>query len=270
MSQPHRGGPVPPYDGAERTDHVTEAPSTARSGREFWRDHLTGTASTTTSKEDALTDRQFQLLLEGARRLDDPFARQARFVIFATGRLGMRAGEVTHMTAEWIDWREKTIHVPSFDRCTKGRGGNGPCGYCREQAQSIAANNEDITVEQALSTRWAPKTAAGARAIPFDFETRVEMTVERFFEAYDTYPHSCASINRRVNRAAEAADDLDSQRVYPHGLRATASTFHAARGLTGLPLQSFMGWEKLATAETYLNGTTEATRRALRSVHSSR
>jgi integrase len=96
------------------------------------------------------------------------------------------------------------------------------------------------------------------------------MEIERFFEDLDSYPHCRGSINRRVTEAAEAAEGLDSDRVYPHGLRATASTFHASRGLTGLPLQSFMGWEKLATAETYLNGTAEATRRALRSIHSSR
>ena len=126
MSQPHRGGPVPPYDCAGRTDHAAEVTSTARSRHEFWRDHLTGTASTTTSKEDALTDRQFQLLLEGARRLDDPFARQARFVIFATDRLGMRAGEVTHMTAEWIDWHEKTIHVHRSTAVRRAVMGTGP------------------------------------------------------------------------------------------------------------------------------------------------
>jgi len=251
-------------------DRHRESSCTTGSQHGFWRDQLVDNGAVANSKEDALSDRQFQLLLEGARRLDAPYASQARFIIFATGRLGMRAGEVAHMSEQWIDWRERTIHIPPFDRCTKGRGAGEPCGYCVKRADSIAEHNQNITVEQALSTRWAPKTAAGARAIPFDFETRVEMTVERFFQTHAEYPHSRVSINRRVNRAAEAAEGLDSQRVYPHGLRATASTFHAARGLTGLPLQAFMGWEKLATAETYLNGTTEATRRALRSVHSSR
>jgi integrase len=182
----------------------------------------------------------------------------------------MRAGEVAHMTEQWVDWREKVIRVPAFDPCRKGRLTDQPCGYCRTLAGSIAQNNEELSVEQAVSTRWSPKTAASARAIPFDFDIRVEMVVERFFDDLDSYPHCRGSVNRRVTDAAEAADGLDNTRVYPHALRATASTFHASRGLTGLPLQSFMGWEKLATAETYLNGTAEATRRALRSVHSSR
>ncbi|MFC6722841.1 tyrosine-type recombinase/integrase [Halobium palmae] len=247
-----------------------DSASTSESQGEFWRDRLIGSEQVLNSKEDALTDRLFQLLLEGARRLEEPYTSLARFVIFATGRLGMRAGEVTHMSEDWVDWREKVIRIPAFDRCEKGRTDDGPCGYCRRLAHSIAEHNEELTVEQALSTRWSPKTAAGARAIPFDFDIRVEMEIERLFEDLNSYPHCRGSITQRVTDAAEVADGLDSDRVYPHALRATASTFHASRGLTGLPLQSFMGWEKLATTETYLNGTAEATRRALRSVHPSR
>jgi hypothetical protein len=59
------------------------------------------------------------------------------------------------------------------------------------------------------------------------------MAVERLFQTHAEYPHSRVSINRRVDPAAEAAEGLDSQRVYPHGLCATASTYHTARGLTG-------------------------------------
>ncbi|MFD1515816.1 hypothetical protein [Halomarina rubra] len=77
----------------------------------------------------------------------------------------MRAGEVAHMSEQWIDWPERTIHIPPFDRCTKGRGVRQACGYCTKRAESIAEHHQNITVEQALSTRWAPKTAAGARAI---------------------------------------------------------------------------------------------------------
>lgn len=48
-----------------------------------------GNSSVANSKEDAVTDRQFQLLLEGARRLDEPYAGQSRFVIFAPVALGI-------------------------------------------------------------------------------------------------------------------------------------------------------------------------------------
>jgi hypothetical protein len=35
------------------------------------------------SREDALTDKEFVLLLEGARELKEPFDIQARFIIIA-------------------------------------------------------------------------------------------------------------------------------------------------------------------------------------------
>ncbi|MFD1515689.1 site-specific integrase [Halomarina rubra] len=228
---------------------------------------MTDTKSVNNSKEDAITEREYELLLEGAQRLRDPYDHQCRFVIVACGRLGLRAGEVAHMTEEWIDWNAKTIDIPLFEACEKGRQSDEPCGYCRERARSIVEHNEGITFEQALETRWSPKTAAGARSIAFDFDTRVQMTVERFFDRYDRYPHSRVSVNRRVDKAVEEADGLDENRIYPHALRATAASYHGSRGLTGLPLQSLLGWERLSTAENYLNGTKEATARAVRSIH---
>ncbi|MFD1514455.1 hypothetical protein [Halomarina rubra] len=83
-----------------RPDRHRESPRTTGSQHGFWRDQLVDDGSVANSKEDALSDRQFQLLLEGARRLDAPYANQARFIIFATGRLGMRAGEVAHMSEQ--------------------------------------------------------------------------------------------------------------------------------------------------------------------------
>ena len=35
------------------------------------------------SREDALTDKEFVLLLEGARKLEEPIDLQARFIIMA-------------------------------------------------------------------------------------------------------------------------------------------------------------------------------------------
>jgi len=55
------------------------------------------------SREDALTDKEFVLLLEGARELKEPFDIQARFIIMATGRLVMRGGEIAHISSDRID-----------------------------------------------------------------------------------------------------------------------------------------------------------------------
>jgi len=64
------------------------------------------------SKEDALGQREFQLLLEGAQKMRDYYGQQARFIILVGGRLGLRKGEIAHMSEEWIDWRRSMIDIP--------------------------------------------------------------------------------------------------------------------------------------------------------------
>jgi integrase len=223
--------------------------------------------STRHAKEDALDDREYQLLLEATDDLDEPRDMQARFIVLTCGRLGMRAGELAHTDESWINWRENMIEVPSFDPCTKGRDG-GPCGACRENAEQMGAANTPITTEQALEQCWSPKTSAGARPIPFDFDQRAALAVERFFERFDRYPRSRTSVNRRVKSAAEAAVGIKADDVYPHALRSTAATHHAGRGLNAIALQSMFGWAKLKTAQRYIRRSGKATARELKQIHS--
>lgn len=220
------------------------------------------------TKEDALTDRDFQLLLEGAAELDEYYAKQARFVVLVGGRLGLRRAEIAHLHESWIDWNRSMIEIPRFDGCEKGQDG-GPCGDCRAKArQQVDHADGSITMEQALSERWGPKTDAAARSVPFAFDPRVELVVERFLQddRYDGWPLSVMAVTRRVKAAAEASP-LDDSDVYVHALRATAATYHAARGLDALPLKSLMGWESLETAKNYVASSGERTARALNAVH---
>lgn len=73
-------------------------------------------------------------------------------------------------------------------------------------------------------------------------------------------------MNRRVGRAAEAAEGLSSDDIHPHGLRATAATRYAARGLDVIALQSMFGWAQLSTAHNYIRRSGENTARAIRDV----
>lgn len=92
-----------------------------------------GGNTTRHSKDDALADREFELLLEGCSQLDGYLALQARFVALVGGRLGLRVGELTHIDESWIDWRNRVIQIPHYDGCQKGRDG-GLCGYCEQAA----------------------------------------------------------------------------------------------------------------------------------------
>ena len=73
----------------------------------------------THSKEDALDDREFELLLEGARELarsDYYYDADPVFVIQVLGRLGLRRGELAHLSEDWIDWRNEMIVIPDHHR----------------------------------------------------------------------------------------------------------------------------------------------------------
>lgn len=216
-------------------------------------------------KEDALDDREFELLLEGARALPEPRSFDARLIILLAGRLGLRAGEIAHMTEDWISDRKNRIKIPRHEPCTKGEDG-GRCGYCIQQAQQMAEADTPRTYEQALESMWSPKTPNAVRVVPFDSSTRAEIMVKRYFERNHEYRTSRTSINRRVNNAARAAPELSADNIYPHALRATAASYYAARGLDVYALQGLMGWKMLKTAEVYIQKSGEHTARKLRQV----
>lgn len=218
------------------------------------------------SKEDALTEREFELLYEGAKKMDGYRGMEATFIVLVAGRLGLRAGEIAHMREGWVDWREKRIEIPAHQPCRKGKDG-GMCGYCRQQVKQCVEYN-DIEREAVADHWWRPKTEAGVRGVPWDFSARAGMVVERFFEEFDKFERSYTAISRRLKRAAELAEELDPENVYAHALRATAATYHASRGLDVHPLTSFMGWANMSTAEVYIARSSSNTQRALRSIHS--
>jgi integrase len=224
------------------------------------------------SKEDALTEREFEKLLEGASRLrrsDYYYKADPEFVISMLGRLGLRRGELVHLRESWIDWRNKMIKIPTHDGCDFGKGGD-ICGYCEQLAKQRAeyAGN-DLSLEQAREWVWVPKTEAAAREIYFGFDPRVEMYIERYFDSseYDRVEVSGSAISRRVKKCAELGG-LDPESIHPHCLRATAATFHASRGLETLSLMQMFGWCQPQTAEVYISRNGTNTKKQLDAIHS--
>jgi integrase len=220
------------------------------------------------ARDDAPDERAFQLLLEGAYELeDDCDQRLARTAILLCGRLGLRAGELAHLSRDWVDWRKSIITIPRHDHCSKGRG-NDICGYCRGRAKEWAGCEPDRDLERAEARQWHPKTERAARDVPFSFDPRSSLALERFLDHYDGWPMSRQAVNRRIQDAAEAAAEVDPDGIYPHCLRAAAAEYHAARGLDVLPLQALMGWSDISTAQRYVALSGEHTARALHLVHS--
>ena len=215
--------------------------------------------------QDAVDEQTFEQLLAATDRIKTPYGSECRLILLLGGRLGLRAGEITHLRDEWIDWEREVIRIPAYDPCDHGKDG-GVCGYCRKQARQRVEKNEDIELEDALEERWTPKTRHSVRAVPFGFDERIGESLVEFFFHSDGYPNSRASINRRVNRVLEAAG-YDTDMLYPHALRATAATYHAYQGLPLAALQSLFGWADLSTAQKYLRLSGGATEQALEEVY---
>lgn len=209
------------------------------------------------SKDRALNEREFELLLEGAQRLADSpyyFDADPPMTVYVLGRLGLRRGELAHLEESWIDWRQKMITIPPHEPCDRGEDG-GPCGYCRQAARQRVEYADGLTLKDALQYVWVPKTESGARQIYYGHDTRAEMYLERYFghEAYSRYEASSTAISRRVKKAAENAPELSPEKVHPHGLRATAATHLAGKGLGIYQLMQFFGWRQSTTAEAYVS-----------------
>lgn len=248
-------------------------------------------------RDDAVPPRKFELLLEGARELPSPQSFEARMCILLAGRLGLRGGEIAHFSTDWIDFDRRMIQIPEHDECTKGRDG-GVCGYCIERAKShldchnlshdearelvqeemgsvdlsvekvdaLAEEKQEDhnkTLDEALEDRWEPKTENGSRSVPFDFDIRTEIAVERFAERFKVFPKARIAVNRRVKEAAAEAGIED--RIYPHALRATAANTLALHGVSAYSLMGIMGWADIETARAYIQASDENAAKEIRS-----
>jgi len=228
-------------------------------------------------------------------------ALEARTARYLTGKLGLRGGEVAHLDESWVNWTDRVIEIPEHDQCNKGVNGDEVCGYCRRRAiEELRTNNltieeaenavryefdddalrqlgEDgiretalnlrkqvnITFKEAVSRRWKPKTSNSSREVPFDFDVRVELCLEEFFDRYDSWEKSKSTVNRRIDAIADAAD-LDG-RVYPHCLRATAASFLSKKDVSEYGLMSMLGWSDISTARMYIRANSDQANHEIRS-----
>lgn len=265
-------------------------------------DAIRGQEDSGHARDDAVSPRAFEELVNASHQIDDDrIELECRTLLFLGGRVGLRKGEITHLSDDWVDWSNGTIEIPAFDPCRKGQHGAEPCGYCRRRAEDrVETNNitteeakdairhvlddpdavaaatidaeaeslrEDVnmSLDEALADRWTPKTANSARQVPFDFDVRVQLTLEQFFDRFDGWERSAATVNRRVSRVADMSS-IDS-RVYPHALRATAASYHASRDISVHSLMSIMGWADPGTARAYVTANEEQAAREIRSKH---
>lgn len=209
--------------------------------------------------EDALDVREFQELLEEIPQLPPDQQLETKFLLLVMGRLGLRPGEVTHITEEWVDWRNEIIRIPYHEPCE--------CGYCRQQFRQKKEHSSEEITKSLSDIYWKPKSNKSARAVPFGFDPKLTIIMERYFDKYDEFRWSRKTVNRRITGIAELAEEIDADSLYPHALRASASSYHASRGLSPILLQTLMGWADIETAQIYVRLTGQQTSQALKEIH---
>jgi integrase len=218
----------------------------------------------TTSAERAVTQDQFRDLLDAADEFEPVMDLQAKMLLYATGRLGLRVGELVHMRESWLNREEGWISIPEHQPCQRGRDG-GICGACHQSAKQMAETN-DMPLEQAEQLYWKAKTVRAARDVPYTFHDGCAEILTRFFDEFDRFTLSAGSVARNCNKIAEKAG-MDSDEVTAHGLRATAAMYHVDSGMDMWGLQSLMGWAYPNTARRYILSNSRRTKKLLEERH---
>jgi integrase len=160
------------------------------------------------------------------------------------------------MTANWIDWRQEHISVPSQQRCL--------CAECKKDGRS-----------------WTPKTEKSARDIGFIDSTVADYLNDYFGNGVMTVKenYSKTEIWRIIKRCARRVDEkrdneLETKdplnvRAYPHSIRAAFATLYAEKGVSEQALMDTMGWKDISVAKRYIDSTGRAGKQASQKIRES-
>lgn len=219
------------------------------------------------AKDDAPSEREYRALKRAAReKVEDKYSLECQFVLRLAGELGLRAGEIAHISEEWVDFDYEKIVIEGVKKCCKGRDG-GPCGYCKKRAREEAKWHDDISYEKALRNRWQPKNKSSEREIYFGFDHSLVELIDEYLYKNGQYTSSRASVNRRIDKVAEACDRVDKDDVYPHALRSHAAMFHVRKGMRMYHLKEFMGWSEIDGAMPYMEMSDHDVVQELKRIH---
>jgi integrase len=172
------------------------------------------------ARDDYLTKDELQQLFKSCQDIEE------KLLVCTAGQLGLRIGEIAHLSKSWLDFQDDRIQIPSTMPCD--------CFEC-------AMNGKE----------WKPKTVAGSRSIPFKFFPTTREVLKGYFGAFDCVGKSRRALQLKLKRIAKRTDL--TKKIYPHALRSTASMMFANAGLSAQALCEVMGWEDLRTAQSYIS-----------------
>jgi integrase len=171
------------------------------------------------ARDDYLTKAELEELFKACKDIEE------KLLVCAAGQLGMRVGEIAHLSKSWIDFQDDRVQIPASMECG--------CFECRSKGGT-----------------WGPKTQAAIRSIPFKHFPVTREVLKAYFGAYDKVGRSRRALQLKLKRIARRAGL--TKKVYPHALRSTAAMMFANAGLSAQALCEVMGWEDLRTAQSYI------------------
>lgn len=166
------------------------------------------------------------------------------FLLVVMGRVGLRVGEVLHLTESWWKPDRKVISVPPFVDCN--------CGRCKFYAKRNEPNSEK-TFGELLEEYWKPKEGAHGSA-----NARTRRTVQIINRYFNDVPYtdiSYSTIYRRLVRIAELTEGVDPEQMRPHVLRATAATHWMWAGMRPPAVDGQFRWTDPKTKDRYVKIT---------------
>jgi hypothetical protein len=208
------------------------------------------------SREDALSDRQFETLVESTYQIKPSQQLECRMALYLAGRLGLRGGEIAHLSNDWVDWSEKLIVIPEFDQCTKGENEGEICGYCRRRAiDELTTNNLTVTSSPAvnggasLPQRGTRSSGSVSRlALPASMGRVSTLGRERLVALSRALPSESVSSRSIFNRP------LSPNRSNLAVLCRHGSHLVGQRPSTGLPARRKHGWSAAHIPRSFAMG----------------
>jgi len=226
---------------------------------------------TRSSKEDVLSNNEIKELLSMASGID-------KLIILSLIHCGFRASELEHMRRHWLHFDEEDNEfgvdyiqisknqqpcdcpqclLNAFTKLRRGDVKGNPkikkdrAWYIKTQKEFHLLRTTGTLPE--LKAYWLPKTKKSARVIPV-FNKRLIKMLKSYFEYHDKFELNRFQIWERVKKVSGKA--LPDKRLYPHALRATCATNLARKGFGAYDLTTFLGWESIATANSYVREDT--------------
>ena len=186
------------------------------------------------AEQYTLNDSQIESLLQICSELED------RLIIKMALYCGLRASEICHLNALWLDG-QGNIKIPASQSCD--------CGECKGE--------------------WRAKTKASARTIPIAGSIRDDLLAYLRLNPRGIQKSRITIWQRTkalMRRAGIRFSGPAKNTAFPHALRATCATLLAKGGMPSMAICYFMGWKSLSVAEHYIT-LAEAQEAASQYVH---